>query len=795
MRGELDWIVMKCLEKDRARRYDSAGGLARDVERYLADEPVEAGPPGAGYRLRKAMRKYRTLLRVAGAFLLLLVVGTVASTWQAIRATVAERAAESRKREADDARGQAEQRRDELARLNEDLRRTHYTEDMNLARVAWDENNVGRTRELLEKHRPRPGEADLRGFEWYYLDRLVRGGQLRIDAHPGGVNSVAFMPDGRRLISSGITEPRRGIRLIKGALGAVRLWDAETGRPIPLQLDGPSDKVAEAALSPDGARLAGSCRDQTILLWDLVTGGLVTLEGPADHVAYGARFSPDGKRLVSLHRAGESHPLAPVEMRVWDTSSRKLIKTVNVGPHSVASFSPDGRRLVVSPSALGGVTVYDAETGEEALSFEAPKGGVASPVFSPDGKRVAACGIDGIRMWNVTSREPVAFWPSERMFGGRLAFNQDGKHLARAGYGGIAEVWDTATGRKVQTFKGHSGVIHSIAFSPDGTRLASGGADGTVRLWDIARSGDAAAISLPDSEMGWSVADLSPDGRSLLAFARQSVELWDTATRRMRGSPIERHDIFNSRPNWSADGERMYFGDRENGASVRIRVVQTASGQVVGRFSVNAQGADYLFALSPDDKWFVYAGPGHAIRVRDVRGGVETRTIQGLSDEVQALVFNPDGTRLLSVDVSGNLRLWDFATGREVVATTLSALYVRKIRFSRDGKRLAVTGATRPLETGEVRILDAETAREVWSLKGHALRVEDADFTPDGLRLATASLDQTVRLWDLNTGQEILKWNEPAHCLSIGFVSDGRRLIGATSNRRIRVWDATPLPE
>src|SRR5271163_3531974 len=64
MRGELDWIVMKCLEKDRTRRYDSAGGLARDVEHYLAEEPVEAGPPGAGYRLRKAMRKYRTALRV-----------------------------------------------------------------------------------------------------------------------------------------------------------------------------------------------------------------------------------------------------------------------------------------------------------------------------------------------------------------------------------------------------------------------------------------------------------------------------------------------------------------------------------------------------------------------------------------------------------------------------------------------------------------------------------------------------------------------------------------------------------
>jgi WD40 repeat protein len=99
------------------------------------------------------------------------------------------------------------------------------------------------------------------------------------------------------------------------------------------------------------------------------------------------------------------------------------------------------------------------------------------------------------------------------------------------------------------------------------------------------------------------------------------------------------------------------------------------------------------------------------------------------------------------------------------------------------------------LATGEVRILDAETAREVWSLKGHTLLVLDAVFSRDGLRLATASWDQTVRIWDLSTGQEILKWNEAGPCLSIRFVSDGRRLIGAAHDLRIRVWDATPQPE
>jgi tetratricopeptide (TPR) repeat protein len=111
VKGELDWIVMKCLEKDRTRRYETASGLARDLQRYLTDEPVEACPPSAGYKLRKLARKYRKVLATAAVFVGLLVLGAVVSTWLALQATGAEREAQVQRDAAEEARETAEKQR------------------------------------------------------------------------------------------------------------------------------------------------------------------------------------------------------------------------------------------------------------------------------------------------------------------------------------------------------------------------------------------------------------------------------------------------------------------------------------------------------------------------------------------------------------------------------------------------------------------------------------------------------------------------------------------------------------
>jgi WD40 repeat protein len=529
-------------------------------------------------------------------------------------------------------------------------------------------------------------------------------------------------------------------------------------------------------------------------------GSLVTLEGPPDRIAHSVNFSPDGKRLVSLYRRGEPGTrVGSGRMEVWDLASRKPVMTVDRLDRTVhgASFSPDGKQLVVFVPLPQAVTVYDAETGREVFSSKVPEGSAfaTGALFSPDGKRLATCDDQATRILDVATHETVATWPSESPHDRALVYSADGRLLARGGIAGIVEIWDTTAGRKVQTLKGHAGSIQALAFSPDGARLATGGADGTLRVWDLAGPRDAAPPTGPESTLKSVIPDLSPDGRSLFTVeqrgvVRRRVELWDTATRRLRGSPIELPRWWLG-SYWSGDGARLYLADEGK----TIHVIETASGQVVSRFQVDAEPEQYVTALSPDERWLVHTGPGGTIRVRDARTGALIRTIRGFADQAQALAFIPEGSRLLGIDVSGNLTFWDFTTGREVAATTLAGLYVHAVRFSRDGTRVAVVGNRLGLLGGEAHILDAASAREVRSLRGHTLTVTDADFSPDGRRLVTASGDRTVRIWDLGTGQETLKLSGDPLVTTVRFVSNGRRLIGASMDRTIRVWDASPLPE
>ncbi len=794
VKGDLDWIVMKALEKERSRRYDTAIALASDVRRFLAEEPVEARPPSALYRFRKLARRNKVAITTAGLVAAAILVGSAASLWQAVRATRAERAAvlsaevaklnevaaQGQKQEADVAKERALKRSDELAILNEKLRRANYIADVNLARHAWEENNVGLTEDLLERHRPKLGETDLRGFEWGYLHRLPHSDVHTVQAHVGVATTVGWTPEGKGLLSVGTIQRESAL----DAPREVKLWDAARLNALPLQLKGETDKIVRGTLSPDGKSFAAGCHDNVVRIWNIATGSLsATLEGHTALVWH-VTFSSDGKRLASRSLPWKS-TADTSEIKVWDLETGKAIVSIDgLRPSSsrALDFSSDGKRLAAGFDT-NMLKIWDAASGEEVLVKGLERSSISCLVFSPDGQRMAVSGMTrDVELLDAATGDVVRTFPGEFVFRSRLTFSPNGDRLASATPSGI-ELWDVDSGRLVRTFKGHVGPVLDVAFSPDGTHLASAGADGRIKVWDA--NGDRAFVSV-SGPMARVFMMISPGGKfGLTGLRERSIQLWNTGTGEPLGEPLNlEHPV----ENWAftADDSRLALTDADNNASIW----DPATGKVLHTFKHDGPARSIQIALSPDGKWLACPGPEMGLKVWDVAKGVELRAFKDLPG-LRAFSFSPDSKRLAVGEQSGVLKIWDVATGREICTTEFKNAHIMSLCFSPDGKRLAAQCVA---YEQCIRIVDSESGQEV----AQAIRMPASrclQFSPDGKRLATGLTDGALKLWDVLSGQETLTLkghNGPVSGLA--FSPDGNRLF-STGDLTIRVWDATPLPD
>ncbi len=652
-----------------------------------------------------------------------------------------------------------------------------YVANMNLIQREWESNNVAHVLELLKATDGYKG----RGFEWGYWNRLNHLSLKIFSGHTGGVNSVAFSPDGKRIVTGSMDK-------------TAKVWNVQTGEAL-LTLKGHTDYISAVAFSPDGTKIVTGSHDKTAKVWDAQTGHeLLSVKGRTEgissisfsvddgkmHVEIDASktgvesvgFSPDGKNIVTGCLDA---------MKVWDAQTGHELLAVKGAANGISSFSfsPDGTRIVTG-SWDGAAKVWDAQTGHKMLTLNGHASRVSSVCFSPDGTKIVTGSDDNTaRIWNAQTGKSLLSLKGHTGGVSSVAFSPDGKRVVTGSSDKTAKVWDTQTGHEALTFKGYTDGVSSVAFSPDGKNIVTNSNNNTAGIWDATIRHDVLELK-GHTNAGSSVA-FSPDSTKIVTGSSdKTAKVWDAQTGEFLLS-LKGHTGSINAVAFSPDGKHIVTGSGDKTA--KVWDVQT------GHEALTLRGHTIsvdTVAFSPDGKRVVTGGQDNTAKIWDAQTGQEALTFKGHTDSVFAVAFSPDSKRVVTSSADGTVKVWDAQTGHEVLMLKGDIDYIRSVSYSPDGTKIVTDS-----QDNTASMWDAQTGYKILTFKGHTDSVSSVVFSPDGKRIVTGSSDKTAKVWDAQTGQELLTLKGHTDGIrSVAFSSDGKRIVTGSNDGTAKVWFA-----
>ena len=737
MRGDLECITRKALERERGRRYGTPSELAADLRRHLDHEPVTARPASTAYQMRKFIQRHR-IATVVAAFVAVL----------AIVASAAGLIAVQEKREAEFQTSQALQAQSRLL--------------TQAAAQRLKDSDVTGAQGIILEVLTNPGFARALTPTATSVFQSIRAAEYQlavIPGHRGWVWKAAYSPDGTRIVTASADK-------------SARIWDALTGAPLAI-LSGHSDSVRFAAYSPDGARVVTASRDKTARIWDARTGASIGVLLGHDRVVYCADFSPDGTSIVTA--SGDK------TARIWDVRTGAQLKVLSGHGENVfvSSYSPDGTRIVTA-SADKTARVWDARSGRLLLVLSGHDGPVYSAVYSPDSKRIVTGSLDKTaRIWDADTGAELRVLAGHGEVVYSAAFSPDSARVVTASADKTARIWDAGTGAVLAVLAGHWDVVYGAVYSPDGTRIATSSADKTVRIWNA--NPDAARLVLSGHADHVNAAAYSPDGRRIATASKdKTARIWEAGTGAALAVLVGHDDVVESVA-YAPDGKRIVTG--AYGSTARIWDADTGA-QITVLLGHNA--AVDAATYSPDGTRVVTGSQDKTARIWDAGTGAQLAVLSGHDGIVNSAAYSPDGARIVTGSQDKTARIWDASTGASLASLIGHEGVINSASYSPDGTRIVTASADKT-----ARIWDANTGAALAVLVGHDSMVHSAAYSPDGMRIISASGDKTARIWDARTGAPLLVLAGHGDAVyTAAYSRDGTHIVTASADKTARIWDS-----